>query len=64
MNKFILALFVFEKRLYSQVNHKIMQIDFPDTHTDIRKKTVNHKIASFYFRQVIKVQLTARQLIE
>jgi len=50
---------VFEKRLYSQVNHKIMQIDFPDTHTDIRKKTMNHKTASFYFRQVIKVQLTA-----
>jgi len=38
MNRFILALFVFEKRLYSQVNHKIMQIDFPDTHTDIMKK--------------------------
>ena len=38
LNKFILALFVFEKRLDSQVNYKIMQIDFPDTHTDIMKK--------------------------
>ena len=38
MNKFILTLFVFEKCLYSQVNHEIMQIVFPDTHTDVRKK--------------------------
>ena len=38
MNRFILALFVFEKRLYSQDYHKIMQIDFPDTHTDILMK--------------------------
>ena len=37
MNRFILALFVFEKRLYNQVNHEIMQIDF-QIHTDIRKK--------------------------
>ena len=35
MNKFISALFLFEKRLYSKVNHKIMQIDFPDAHTQI-----------------------------
>ena len=39
MNKFISALFLFEKRLYNKVNHKIMQIDFPDAHTDIRTKT-------------------------
>jgi len=38
MDIFILALFAFEKSLYSQVNHEIMQIDFPDTHTDIRTK--------------------------
>jgi len=35
MNRFISALFLFEKRLYS----KIMQIDFPDAHTDTRTKT-------------------------
>ena len=39
MNRFISALFLFEKRLYSKVNHKIMQIDFPDAHTDTRTKT-------------------------
>ena len=38
MNRFISALFLFEKRLYNKVNHKIMQIDFPDAHTDIRLK--------------------------
>jgi len=60
MNRFILALFVFEKRLYSQVKHEIMQIDFPDTHTLILgRKTVNHKTASSNFKQVVKVQLIA-----
>ena len=60
MNIFILALFVFEKRLYSQVNHEIMQIDFPNTHSLIlERKTVNHKTASVNFKQVIKVQLIA-----
>jgi len=47
MNRFILALFVFEKRLYSQDYHKIMQIDFPDTHTDIlmkNSKSQNNKL--------------------
>jgi len=33
MNRFILALFMFENIYISQVNHEIMQIDFPDTHT-------------------------------
>jgi len=33
MDRFISTLFLFEKRLYSKVNHKIMQIDFPDAHT-------------------------------
>ena len=35
MDRFIAALFLFEKRLYNKVNHKIMQIDFPDAHTQI-----------------------------
>ena len=65
MNIFILALFVFEKRLYSKVNHKIMQIDFPDAHTLIlEQKPVKHKTTNFNFKQVIKVQLIACQLIE
>ena len=52
MNRFILALFVFEKRLYNKVNHKIMQIDFPDAHTLILEwKTVNHKTATFNSKQ-------------
>ena len=65
MNRFILALFVFEKRLYSKVNHKIMQIDFPDAHTLILEwKSVKHKTTYFNFKQVIKVQLIVCQLIE
>ena len=65
MNRFITALFLFEKRLYTKVNHKIMQIDFLDAHTLIlERKSVNHKIANFDFKQVIKVQLIACQLIE
>ena len=60
MNKFISALFLFEKRLYSKVNHKIMQIDFPDAHTLIlERKPVKHKTANFNIKQVIKVQLIA-----
>jgi len=60
MNRFILALFVFEKRFYSKVNHKLMQIDFPDAHTLIlERKPVNHKTTNFNFKQVIKVQLLA-----
>jgi len=31
MNIFILALFMYENVYISQVNHEIMQIDFPDT---------------------------------
>jgi len=50
MNRFILALFVFEKRLYNQVNHKIMQIDFPDTHTDIRKKNSESQNSKLQFQ--------------
>ena len=65
MNRFISALFLFEKRLYSKVNHKIMQIDFPDAHTLIlERKPVNHKTANLNFKQVIKVQLIVCQLIE
>jgi len=65
MNRFISALFLFENRLYSKVNHKIMQIDFPDAHTLILgRKPVNYKTANFNFKQVIKVQLIACQLIE
>ena len=33
MYRFILALFMFETVYISQVNHEIMQIDFPNTHT-------------------------------
>ena len=48
MNRFILALFVFEKRLYSKVNHKIMQMDFPDAHALIldlkNSETQNSKL--------------------
>ena len=44
MDRFIAALFLFEKRLYNKVNHKIMQIDFPDAHTQISDwKTVKHR---------------------
>jgi len=51
MNRFILALFVFEKRLYSKVNHKIMQIDFLDAHTLIlERKTVNHQNSNLQFQ--------------
>jgi len=60
MNRFILALFVFEKkRLYSQVNHTIMHIDFPYTHTDIVKKNSESQNNKLQFKQVIKVQLIA-----
>ena len=41
MNRFISALFLFKKRLYSKVNRKIMQIDFPDAPTlilDLKKQ--------------------------
>jgi len=48
MNRFISALFLFEKRLYRKVNHKIMQIDFPDAHTLIldlkNSETQNSKL--------------------
>ena len=48
MNRFILALFVFKKRLYNKVNHKIMQIDFLDAHTLIldlkNSETQNNKL--------------------
>ena len=44
MNRFISALFLFEKCLYSKVNHKIMQIDFPDAYTQISDwKIVKHR---------------------
>jgi len=51
MNRFILALFVFEKRLYNKVNHKIMHIDFPDAHTLIlERKIVNHQNSNLQFQ--------------
>jgi len=51
MNRFILALLVFEKRLFSKVNHKIMQIEFPDAHTLIlERKTVNHQNNNLQFQ--------------
>ena len=49
MNRFISALFLFETRLYSKVKHKIMQIDFPDTHTDIMKKNYSFTDEQIYF---------------
>ena len=65
MNRFILALFMFENVYISQVNLKIMEINLQVTHTLIlERKPVNHKTATFNFKQVIKVQLIAWQLIE
>ena len=66
MNRFILALLMFKKNVYiSQNILKIMQINLQVTHTLIlERKPVNHKTATFNFKQVIKVQLIAWQLIE
>jgi len=41
MNRFISALFLFENRLYNKVNHKIMQINFPDAHTLIFRTKIS-----------------------
>ena len=56
---------MFENVYITQVNHKIMQINLQVTHTLIlERKPVNHKTTTFNFKQVIKVQLIAWQLIE
>ena len=51
MNKFILALFMFENVYISQVNFKIMQINLQVTHTLIlEREPVSHKTATFNFK--------------